>query len=183
MSRAKIPRHQFLGAMASSIVFTKPVALAPHRIAPRINGKGAPKRVTAPWRNRGGGRVAMHPLGASDGEYYEGQFGTWKLEPEDRLEVQLYRAGLTVAAVCLNLGVVGSFVTNGDAMDNDVYNVLSVLGAGALGLSFVQIHIYVASLKRFVQGLWAVGTTGGLALMLTQVCKRDLVERYTTAMM
>lgn len=166
-----------MAGMTSTVL--KPVSVVPRRLPTRIHAKQVHHGLTAPKIKPK--HAKMHPVAASDGECYEGQFGTWKLEPEDKLEVQLYRGGLTVAAVCLGVGVAGSFITNGAALENDVYNVLCVLGAGGLGLSFVQIHIYVASLKRFVQGLWAVGAAGGAALMITQVGMRDSVLSMHTA--
>lgn len=38
-----------------------------------------------------------------------------------------------------------------------------------LGLSLVQIHIYLDPLKKALQVLWAVGVLGSLYLMATQV--------------
>lgn len=107
-------------------------------------------------------------VAAAGEEYYEGEFGPWKIEPEDEREVLLYRVGILVAAVSLGLGVAGSFVYEGEPLESQIYNALCITGAAGLGLSLTQIHIYVSSLKSFVQGLWGIGVAGGLWLMLTQ---------------
>eukprot|EP00879_Flechtneria_rotunda_P018631 GHRR01019552.1.p1 GENE.GHRR01019552.1~~GHRR01019552.1.p1 ORF type:complete len:239 (+),score=80.45 GHRR01019552.1:283-999(+) len=46
-------------------------------------------------------------------------------------------------------------------------NPISALGAAALGLSLVQIHIYVTPIKRAIQVLWALGVLGGCYLAIT----------------
>jgi Uncharacterized integral membrane protein (DUF2301) len=47
-----------------------------------------------------------------------------------------------------------------------VYAALAVLGAAGLGVSVVQIHIYVTPLKRTLQALSALGVAGGTWLAL-----------------
>ena len=51
----------------------------------------------------------------------------------------------------------------------DLQNAIAVVGASGLGASYFLIHIYVTPLKRFLQSLFALGTAGGLYLILTQV--------------
>eukprot|EP00955_Chlamydomonas_euryale_P063227 358600-Chlamydomonas_euryale.AAC.1 len=41
-------------------------------------------------------------------------------------------------------------------------------GTAGLGLSLVQIHIYMAPIKRALQALWAVGAAGTVGIMLMQ---------------
>lgn len=48
-------------------------------------------------------------------------------------------------------------------------------GMAGLGLSLVQIHIYLDPLKKALQVLWAVGVLGSLFLMATQV-STDMVQ-------
>ena len=60
-------------------------ALAPHVLTVR-----APARLT----------LAMH-LCCCAGAVYQGMFGEWTVEPEDELEVFVYRAGISVAAAGL----------------------------------------------------------------------------------
>ena len=55
------------------------------------------------------------------------------------------------------------------ALCREFQNAIAVVGASGLGASYFLIHIYVTPLKRFLQSLFALGTAGGLYLMLTQV--------------
>ena len=47
--------------------------------------------------------------------------------------------------------------------------VAAVIGDVALGVALTQIHIYVTPLKRFIQGLWLLGTIGGIYILLSNV--------------
>jgi uncharacterized integral membrane protein len=46
--------------------------------------------------------------------------------------------------------------------------VVAAVGAAGLGVSLVQIHIYVTPLKRMLQAFWGLGTLGGLYIVATQ---------------
>lgn len=48
-----------------------------------------------------------------------------------------------------------------------VNTALAGLGAAALGLALVQIHIYVTPLKRMLQLFWLVGVLGGSYVLLS----------------
>eukprot|EP00775_Hariotina_reticulata_P003092 gene3092-3371_t len=105
---------------------------------------------------------------------YQGVYGPWKVEPEDIAEVMSYRAGLTVTvAAFITLSLLTTKATStGPADAADVaalaaLNPLSLLGCAALGLSLIQIHIYVTEIKRAIQGLWLLGVIGGSYLVLT----------------
>ncbi|GMH33077.1 hypothetical protein BSKO_00911 [Bryopsis sp. KO-2023] len=129
----------------------------------------APSRTASfsPIRH-GQAKPAGTRLRSASDEYYNGQFGAWKVEPEDEREVLFYRLGLTCAAASLGLGVAASFLPAENAVNDALFDALCVTGAGGLGVSLVLIHIYVTPLKRFLQGLYGVGVAGGLWLLLTQ---------------
>lgn len=112
------------------------------------------------------GRLSPPPLflvsarSAKAPEVFEGQYGTWRVEESDKLEVFLYRLGLTgcaasftLAASCLLLGF----------SDNDLLlNTLFASGSIGFGLSLVMIHIYIKPAKRFLQGLFLAGVAGSI---------------------
>ena len=92
-------------------------------------------------------------------EVFEGQYGTWRVEESDKLEVFLYRLGLTgcaasftLAASCLLLGF----------SDDLLLNMLFLSLVLSLGLSLVMIHIYIKPAKRFLQGLFLAGVAGSI---------------------
>lgn len=78
-------------------------------------------------------------------------FGPWRIEPSDRWEVWTYRVGLTATVV----GVVGAAaicsIAPEEASAVMLLNPLCALGAAGLGISLVQIHIYVNLLKKLLQ--------------------------------
>jgi uncharacterized integral membrane protein len=73
--------------------------------------------------------------------------------------------------VCISI-VAGTFATGTalslffpDVAATEVGSGLAGLGAAALGLSLVLIHIYVTPLKRMLQIFWAGGVLGGSYLL------------------
>jgi uncharacterized integral membrane protein len=112
-------------------------------------------------------------------EVYQGQFGEWSIDSADRQEVALYRGGLTVAAVALFLAtVIGLLLPINQGLTGRVEDVLALGGAAGLGVSLWFIHIYVAPLKKFIQGLWAVGL--GSALILAAKQDTPLVQQVVS---
>lgn len=107
---------------------------------------------------------------AGNSEVYEGMYGPWSVTEDDLREVAAYRAGLTVAATALVLGALPALAPDSALYPllRDYGDALCVSGAAGLGVSLTLIHIYVTPLKRFVQGLYGVGSMGGLYLMATQ---------------
>jgi uncharacterized integral membrane protein len=69
-------------------------------------------------------------------------------------------AGTFAAGTALSL-------TNPDVAATGVTSGLAALGAAALGMSLVQIHIYVTPLKRMLQLFWLAGVLGGSYLLFT----------------
>ena len=80
---------------------------------------------------------------------FEGQFGSWTVEEEDKLEVFLYRSGLTLCAA--SYGLVGLALIFGVPAEQLV-NVCFWSGSAGFGLSLATIHIYVTPVKRALQG-------------------------------
>ena len=93
---------------------------------------------------------------------YEGQFGTFTIEPSDRQEVVLYRAGLAIAAISFGLAAGCLFVST--AIAAQVATVCYGLLWLGLGLSLFKIHIYVKPLHQALQTFWAIGGLASLAI-------------------
>lgn len=100
-------------------------------------------------------------------EVYQGQFGEFVIAAEDRREVIVYRAGLTVAALCFAIGTGLTLLVGTDPFILNVLTVLYGLGCAALGVSLATIHIYMAPLHRTLQLFWAIGCIGAIAIAFT----------------
>ena len=93
---------------------------------------------------------------------YEGQFGPFTINRNDRQEVVLYRAGLAIAAASFGLAVCCLFFWPAAiAPTATVGYALMWLG---LGLSLFKIHIYVKPLHRALQAFWLIGGVASLAI-------------------
>jgi uncharacterized integral membrane protein len=95
---------------------------------------------------------------------YEGQFGPFTIDANDRQDVIWYRAGLAIAALCFSVGTVGvlwksdlDWVVQGISL---LYSIFWL----ALGLSLYKIHIYLRPLHRLLQAFWLVGGVASLAI-------------------
>ncbi|MEL6813797.1 MAG: DUF2301 domain-containing membrane protein [Cyanobacteria bacterium J06598_3] len=97
-------------------------------------------------------------------EIYEGQFGTFTIEPEDRTEVVLYRVGLGIAASSFAIAVLCVFFA-GDIAPWVATACYALMWCG-LGLSFFKIHIYLRPLHRALQIFWAIGGAASLAVAI-----------------
>lgn len=95
---------------------------------------------------------------------YEGQFGTFTIDDEDRREVVQYRAGLAIAALSFALGTAG--VLWRPDLDWVVQSVswLYTIFWLALGFSLFKIHIYLRPLHRALQAFWLIGGVASLAI-------------------
>ncbi|MGI8933836.1 MAG: DUF2301 domain-containing membrane protein [Phormidesmis sp.] len=93
---------------------------------------------------------------------YEGQFGSFTIDPHDRQEVILYRAGLVVAAISFAIAVLCVFFASAAAplVASICYGLMWL----ALGLSFAKIHIYLRPLHRALQIFWAIGGLASVAI-------------------
>ena len=103
-------------------------------------------------------------VGASGTPVYEGQFGSFTIDDDDRREVVLYRAGLAIAAVSFGCAVLCLFWLPAAAVQiaTICYGLLWL----GLGLSLFKIHIYVKPLHQALQAFWAVGGLASLAIAL-----------------
>lgn len=96
-------------------------------------------------------------------EVYQGQFGEFTIEGRDRLEVIIYRLGLTVAALCLSVSTTLVVLTGSRFLS--WLTPLFFLFSLGLGISLVTIHVYLGPLKRLLQLFWLVGTITGVVLV------------------
>lgn len=97
-------------------------------------------------------------------DIYEGQFGTFTVDANDRQEVVLYRGGLAVAAVSFAAAVVCIFFVPDAAPW--VATACYALMWCALGVSFFKIHIYLRPLHQALKVFWAIGGLASLAIAL-----------------
>ncbi|MGB7416624.1 MAG: DUF2301 domain-containing membrane protein [Thermosynechococcaceae cyanobacterium] len=92
------------------------------------------------------------------GERYQGHFGEFEVTKHDRIGVVVYRGALLMAALTFAVGTLLILTWGPQAM---VLNSLTGLFFGfcaAMGVSLATIHIYMVSLHRTLQVLWAIGT-------------------------
>jgi uncharacterized integral membrane protein len=98
---------------------------------------------------------------------YQGQFGEFTITERDRQGVQIYRAGLAVAALCW---AVGTGLVLWEPQSPLVLSILTPLYAIfciALGISLLTIHIYLAALHRLLQLFWGIGVVTSAILAVT----------------
>ncbi len=95
-------------------------------------------------------------------QVYEGQFGPFTIEADDRQEVILYRSGLAVAAGSVAIASICCFLapTAAPVVATVCYGLLWA----ALGLSLFKIHIYLRLLHRVLQVFWAIGGLASVAI-------------------
>ncbi|MDA0269066.1 MAG: DUF2301 domain-containing membrane protein [Cyanobacteria bacterium] len=90
-------------------------------------------------------------------EVYQGQFGTFTVDDEDRREVVVYRSGLAIAALCFAVGTLGIIGLGPLPWVLHTISGLYTVFWLALGVSLATIHIYLKPLHRLLQGFWLVG--------------------------
>jgi len=95
---------------------------------------------------------------------YQGQFGSFTITEEDRQGVVIYRAGLTVAAVCMAIATTLTLWPDRNPETLFWLTPLYFLFCLALGVSLLTIHIYMAILHRLLQGFLIIGTISGVIL-------------------
>lgn len=102
-----------------------------------------------------------------ESEVYQGQFGEFSINQRDRLEVIIYRLGLSLAAVCLTIATLIVLLTGSKFLSwlTPLFGLFSL----GLGISLVTIHVYLAPLKRLLQLFWLIGTLTGVVLISTSV--------------
>ena len=97
---------------------------------------------------------------------YEGAYGSWTIDDDDRREVLLYRAGLSVCAASAALGTALSFAP--ETLSTPLYNPICFVGILGFGLSLTQVHMYAAEIKKTIQALWGFGALGAVYVAATQ---------------
>lgn len=102
------------------------------------------------------------------GEIYQGQFGTFTVTRDDRLEVVLYRLGLMIAATAVLTGT--AIATWGHSETTPLFwlDGLFLLFCAALGGSLLTIHIYLKPLHQLLKLLWAIGTVSAIVIPLVE---------------
>jgi uncharacterized integral membrane protein len=97
---------------------------------------------------------------------YFGQFGEYTITQTDRQGVIVYRAGLTIAAVCFAVGTILTLWHGSDPNIQTALTPLYFIFCLALGVSLLTIHIYMEQLHRLLQLFWLVGTAAAVVLAL-----------------
>ncbi len=95
---------------------------------------------------------------------YQGQFGPYTIDAQDRRGVVVYRSGLMVAALAFVLGTGLALGWPSDPLAVQAISLLYTLFWLALGLSLATIHIYLVPLHRLLQGFWLVGGLASLGI-------------------
>ncbi|BFM40340.1 DUF2301 domain-containing membrane protein [Synechocystis sp. LKSZ1] len=97
---------------------------------------------------------------------YQGQFGDFTIDDQDRRDVILYRTGLGMVglSVILGTGLILRLPPTGGLLQ--ALTALFALFSLGLGLSLWKIHIYLVPLHRLLQTFWAIGTATALLLGL-----------------
>lgn len=93
---------------------------------------------------------------------YQGQFGEYTINQDDRLEVIIYRAGLAIAAASFAIAANLFFAQGSAALP--AITPLFVLFSLGLGVSLFFIHIYMKPLHLLLQGFWLIGTVASIAI-------------------
>jgi len=88
---------------------------------------------------------------------YQGQFGDFVVTDHDRHEVQIYRAGLILAAVSFAIGVGLALWQPTNLKVLPWITVCYNLFALGLGISLWTIHIYLRPLHQALQVFWVIG--------------------------
>ncbi|MDV2996197.1 MAG: hypothetical protein N4J56_005851 [Chroococcidiopsis sp. SAG 2025] len=99
-------------------------------------------------------------------ETYQGQFGEFTIDKNDRLGVIIYRTGLAIAALSFAIGST-LVLLNPHPIVFPALTPLFFCFCGALGVSLLTIHIYLAVLHRVLQLFWAIGTIAAVAIALS----------------
>jgi uncharacterized integral membrane protein len=92
---------------------------------------------------------------------YQGQFGEFSIDDDDRQSVILYRGGLAIAALSFAISVGLAFSQN-YAWITPLYFVFWT----ALGVSLFTIHIYLKPLHLALQAFWGIGGLASIGVLL-----------------
>jgi uncharacterized integral membrane protein len=100
------------------------------------------------------------------GERYQGHFGEFQVTKHDRVGVVVYRGALLMAALTFAVGTLLILTWGPQAIVLKSLTGLFLGFCAAMGVSLATIHIYMVSLHRTLQLLWAIGTGAALWLCL-----------------
>ena len=103
---------------------------------------------------------------SSENQVYQGQFGSFTITDNDRLEVIIYRTGLVIAALSFALG--NSMLLFLGSTETVLGSLTVLFGFFSLGLgaSLITIHIYLKPLHYLLQAFWIVGTLATIGLII-----------------
>ncbi len=95
---------------------------------------------------------------------YQGQFGSYTIDDDDRKGVIIYRAALMFAAV--SFATASALVLIYPNLDLSVITPLYACFCLGLGVALATIHIYMVLLHRVLQGFWAIGVIASVVIAL-----------------
>ena len=93
---------------------------------------------------------------------YQGQFGEFTIDKNDRQEVLIYRGGLVMAALSFAIAT-NLFVAQGVTALPWITPLFAVFSL-SLGVSLYFIHIYMVALHRALQAFWAIGSISAIVI-------------------
>jgi uncharacterized integral membrane protein len=93
---------------------------------------------------------------------YQGQFGEFTIDKQDRIGVIIYRGGLVLAAASMAIAS-NLFFSQGEAALPWITLLFALFSLG-LGISLLTIHIYMVALHRVLQLFWLIGTISAIAI-------------------
>ena len=93
---------------------------------------------------------------------YEGQFGKFTIDKNDRLEVIIYRSGLAIAALAFAIAA-NLVIAKGESILPWITPLFALFSLG-LGVSLLKIHIYMKALHRALQAFWLIGSISAIVI-------------------
>ena len=106
---------------------------------------------------------SLSPTTPQDDPRFEGMYGPFTIDAQDRRDVLSYRLSLLAVAI----GQLGRLLQWHQRGPADVWPWLLLMAAG-LGLALHWIHIYLRPLHLALKLFWLLGCAGGLALAASQ---------------
>ena len=101
----------------------------------------------------------------SQPQVYQGEYGQFTIDKDDRLEVIIYRSGLLISALSFLMETILVFVNPDLAINPLIANALFSFFALSLGVSLTKIHIYLIPLHKFLKMSWLIGIITSLFLI------------------
>ncbi|MCW6035684.1 DUF2301 domain-containing membrane protein [Spirulina subsalsa FACHB-351] len=112
---------------------------------------------------------------------YDGKFGPFTINPEDRRDVRLYRAGLAIAGLSFFLATTLLLFLGANPDLLPFLSLFYTLFSLGLGLSLLKIHIYLAPLHRLLKLFWIIGTVASFIFAYADSAPFALTLYYTPA--